>query len=138
MGKKTGLAFILIIAVGVVFYFKVVNAKVSLPISKESVKDIYCEYGLDNIKIIPVSEADKDTIISEISKGRKAENKGDVATVLYRFVVELKSGEKYYFIQDTHGVISIWSAEGNFSEKIKAPETAKFILRYVAENSIDN
>jgi hypothetical protein len=133
--KKKGLIFIILLAIVLVFYIMSNNSKVPYSISEDNVKSIYCEYYMGGTKILSVDEVDKKTIISEVGKMRQTKTSGEVATVSYKFIIELTNGHKVEFIQNTKNVIQIYSDIDKQQRKIKAPKTEEFIIRFIKENN---
>lgn len=135
MRKKKGLIFLFILIASAILYFACIKSKVPYNISEDNVKSIYCEYFFGGTKIIPVSEVDKKTIISEICKMREIKTSGEVGTVPYQFIIELTNGHRVEFIQNTVNAIELYSDIDNRQRKIKAPKTAEFIRRFIKENN---
>lgn len=134
MMNKKGVILLAVLVICSMLYF--ISIRVPYSISDGNVKTIYCEYYIKNTKI-PVNEADKRIIISEISKMSQKETDGNVGTVSYRFVIELTDGHKVEFIQNTKNVIEIYSDIDNRQRTIKAPKTAEFIMRFIKDNKIE-
>jgi hypothetical protein len=135
--KKKGLLLIILLGVFLVFYIMRNNSKVPYSISEYNVKLIYCEYYMGGTKILPVYEADKKIIISEVSKMRQTKTSGEVATLPYKFIIELTNGHKIEFVQNTKNVIQIYSDIDKQIRKIKAPQTTEFIIRFIKENNFE-
>ena len=120
-----------------IIYSVFINSKVPYTITNDNVKSIYCEYYyMGRTKTLSVSELDKKIIISEVNKMTKTKTSGQVGTVPYKFIIELTNGYKVEFIQNTKTVIELYSDIDNQHRKIKAPKTAKFIIRFMEENNI--
>lgn len=68
---KKGLIFIILLGIPLVFYIARNNPKFFYSIAEDTVKSIYCEYYMEGTKILPVNEADKQIIISEVSKAKQ-------------------------------------------------------------------
>lgn len=135
--KKKVLIFIILLGIVLTFYIKVNNPKVPYSISEDNVKSIYCEYYIGGTKILPVDEADKKTIISEVGKMRQTKTSGGVVTVPYKFIIELTNGHKVEFIQNTKNVVEIYSDIDKQQRKIKAPKTEEFIIRFIKDNNFE-
>lgn len=136
--KKKGLILIILLGIVLVFYImRNNNSKVPYSISKDNVKLVYCEYYMGGTKILPVNEADKQIIISEVSKAKQTTTSGEAATLPYKFIIELTNGHKIEFVQNTKNVIQIYSDIDKQTRKIKAPKTAEFIIRFIKENNFE-
>lgn len=118
-----------------IFYIIFINSKVPYSITDDNVRSIYCEYYMGTTKTLKVSELDKKTIISEVSKMTKTKTSRQVGTVPYKFIIELTSGYKVEFIQNTRTVIEIYSDIDKQQREVKAPKTAEFIKRFIRENN---
>ncbi len=113
------------------------NDNVPFHISSDDVKSIHCNYFLEETEELPVSASDQQIIISEISKMKVTKTSGSVGTLPYQFVIELKDGKKITFVQNTKGVIELYSEGDKVQTKVKAPKTAEFIKRFLKENKIE-
>jgi hypothetical protein len=133
--KKKGLILIILLGIVLVFYIVRNNSKVPYSISEDNVKLLYCEYYMGGTKILPVNEAYKQIIISEVSKAKQTTTSGEAATLPYKFIIELTNGHKIEFVQNTENVIQIYSDIDKQTRKIKAPKTAEFIIRFIKENN---
>jgi len=136
--KKKVLILLLLLLVIAAFCIKKFNDKPPYQISEENVKSIYLEYDKKGTTIsLPVSNLEKKDILSEVSKMREKETYGQIGTVLYRFIIELKDGHKVTFNQNTGDVIELYSDIDKRTRTIKAPKTAALIKRYIKDNNID-
>ena len=133
--KKKGLILIILLGIVLVFYIIRNNSIVPYSILQDNVKSVYCEYYMGGTKILPVNEADKKIIISEVSKVEQTKTSGEAATLPYNFIIELTNGHKIEFVQNTKNVIQIYSDIDRQTRQIKAPKTAEFIIRFIKENN---
>lgn len=136
MNKKKWIFIVIIVGLALILYY--INTKPKYIISRENVKDIYCKYSDNNgYYSIKVSDPDKEMIIDEVSKMRKKSVSGEVGTLYYDFIIELKSGETLSFHENTKNIIKLYSKDGGFILNIKAPKTYEFIKRFTDENNIE-
>lgn len=114
-----------------------VKWRIPYNISKQNVKTIYFTY-LDKgmVHKIEVSDADKDMIISEVSKFKNSGVEGQVGTVLYKFIIEMVDETEFSFYENSQMTIEITSDKDGFTRNIEAPKTAQFIQRFLKEHSI--
>jgi hypothetical protein len=134
--KKFSIIINLIVIIGILYtYYKL---QVTYKISKHNVTSIYCTYedngGYHKIK---VNDSDRDVIISEISKMRQSGVEGATGTIRYKFTIDLANGSEFIFYQTSSETVALEMKKDKFFRNIEAPETAKFIERFITEHNLD-
>ena len=134
--KLSIIIVILIVIIGSLYsYYK---PQIPYQISKHNVTSIYCTFeDKDGDHKIKVNDSDKNVIISEISKLRQSGIEGSTGTIKYKFAINLVNGSEFIFCQTSSETVALEMKKDKFFRNIEAPNTARFIERFITENKLD-
>lgn len=137
--KKKSLLYLIIATVivttcGLYFHYK---SQVPYRISNQNVMSIYYTYSdKDGEHKIEVSDSDKETILSEISRMTESSREGEVGAIRFNFTIELANGNSFTFCQSSTQSVLLRLKKDGFSKNIWAPKTGEIIKRLTAEHNM--